>query len=437
MVSRLQDYKEVLPKLIEKGIDCIEFHAISTDEKDVMDKWLQINDFFDGMLCISIDRSELGDKKLKERVQKMLSIRKPYTTIIQADGIAMSGSDDKYGTTLQAVATAQLFQNANFPAYIMMSGGTNTKSIELAHLCGVKPDCLAVGSYARKIVKEYLTNDNLLNDQNLINEAVKIAKDLVDTIVGKIMINLKTDNFEIDNIDTILFDKDGTFIDLHYFWGKMTEMRVLEIIKRFNLKEDLFSALCLKLGYDTLNGKMLKDGITAMYSRPVIIEIFCKDLNNLGVSITEFQIEEVFDEVSKTFYENMSEYTKPIENAINFIKLIKSKGIKTGIVTSDAAESTLLTLKHFHWERLFDVVIGRESTKETKESGIPVKLALEKLQSNPKFTVMIGDAPMDYLAAKNGGVARTILAATGQIDEETLLQTSQYTVSSLDEISIC
>ncbi len=185
MVSQLQDYKEVLPKLIEKGIDCIEFHAISTDEKDVMDKWLQINDFFDGMLCISIDRSELGDKKLKERVQKMLSIRKPYTTIIQADGIAMSGSDDKYGTTLQAVATAQLFQNANFPAYIMMSGGTNTKSIELAHLCGVKPDCLAVGSYARKIVKEYLTNDNLLNDQNLINEAVKIAKDLVDTIVGK------------------------------------------------------------------------------------------------------------------------------------------------------------------------------------------------------------------------------------------------------------
>lgn len=251
------------------------------------------------------------------------------------------------------------------------------------------------------------------------------------------MINLKTDNFEIDNIDTILFDKDGTFIDLHYFWGKMTEMRVLEIIKRFNLKEDLFSVLCLKLGYDTLNGKMLKDGITAMYSRPVIIEIFCKDLNNLGISITEFQIEEVFDEVSKTFYENMSEYTKPIEDAINFIKLVKSKGIKTGIVTSDAAESTLLTLKHFHWERLFDVVIGRESTKETKESGIPVKLALEKLQSNPKFTVMIGDAPMDYLAAKNGGVTRTILAATGQIDEETLLQTSQYTVSSLDEISIC
>lgn len=183
MISQPQDYKEVLPKLIEKGIDCIEFHAISTNEKDVMDKWLQINDYFDGMLCISIDRSELGDKNLKERVRKMLGIRKPYTTIIQADGVAMSGSNDEYGTTLQAVATAQLFQNADMPAYIMMSGGTNTKSIELASLCGVHPHCLAVGSYARKIVKEYLLAEDLFTNSNTMNKAVNIAKSLVDIVV--------------------------------------------------------------------------------------------------------------------------------------------------------------------------------------------------------------------------------------------------------------
>ena len=185
MVSQLQDYKEVLPKLIEKGIDCIEFHAISTDEKDVMEKWDQINQYFDGMLCISIDRSELGDKKLKERVKKMLECRKPYTTIIQADGIAMSGSNDEYGTTLQAVATAQLFQNAKMPAYIMMSGGTNTKSIELASLCNVEPHCLAVGSFARKIVKDYLLAEDLFTNKNKLDEAVKIAKSLVDIMVNR------------------------------------------------------------------------------------------------------------------------------------------------------------------------------------------------------------------------------------------------------------
>ncbi len=180
MVSQLQDYREVLPKLIAKGIDCIEFHAISEDEKDVNEKWLQINEMFDGMLCISIDRSELGDKKLVERVKRLISIRKPYTTIIQADGIAMSGSNDEYGTTLQAVATAQLFQNANLPAYIMMSGGTNTKSTELTKMCGVKPHCLAVGSYARKIIRDYLLKEDLFENKQAFDEAVKIAKNLID-----------------------------------------------------------------------------------------------------------------------------------------------------------------------------------------------------------------------------------------------------------------
>ena len=183
MESQLQDYKEILPKLIAKGIDCIEFHAISTDENDVMDKWNQINNAFDGILCISIDRSELGDKNLMKRVKKMLELRKPYTTIIQADGIAMSGSNDELGTTLQAVATAQLFQNEKLPAYIMMSGGTNARSIELANSCGVYPACLAVGSYARKIVKEYLESDDLFENKEKLSKATEIAKSLVDTIL--------------------------------------------------------------------------------------------------------------------------------------------------------------------------------------------------------------------------------------------------------------
>ncbi len=248
------------------------------------------------------------------------------------------------------------------------------------------------------------------------------------------MINLKTSDWEIENIDTVLFDKDGTFIDLHYFWGKMSEMRSLECIKVFQLNEDVFESLCLSLGYDRKTGKMLKDGITALYSRPKIIEIYTEDLNVLGANASEKQVEEIFDRVSKEFYKNLSEYTKPIPEAIEFIKKIKSLGVKTGIVTSDSIESTELTIKHFGWENLFDVAIGRESTKETKESGIPVKLALEKINSKAETSIMVGDAPMDYIAAKNAGVNRTILVATGQIEKDDLLKTSEFSLNSLDEI---
>ena len=181
MTSQIIDYKEVLPELINKGIDCIEFHAISTDENDVDEKWEIINNLYNGMLCISLDRSELGDKKLIERVKRLISKREDFSTIIQADGIAMSGNNDEYGTTLQAVSTGQLFQNAKLPLYIMMSGGTNTKSTLLAKQCGVKPHCIAIGSYARKIVEKYLKMDDILENNNKLQEAVDIAKSLVKT----------------------------------------------------------------------------------------------------------------------------------------------------------------------------------------------------------------------------------------------------------------
>lgn len=250
------------------------------------------------------------------------------------------------------------------------------------------------------------------------------------------MIKLKNSQWEIDKIDTVLFDKDGTFIDLHYFWGKMTELRVNEIIKQYRLSNDVFKGLCLKLGYDIESKKMLSDGITALYSRSVIIEIFCKDLNNIGINITQKDLETIFDEVNITFYKNMHKYTKPIESAINFIKKLKTYNVKLGIVTSDSKESTMLTLKHFAWENLFDIVIGRESTIETKESGVPVKLALELIGSKPENTVMIGDAPMDYIAAKNANIEKTILVATGQICKKELARTTNYTVNNLNEITI-
>ncbi len=248
------------------------------------------------------------------------------------------------------------------------------------------------------------------------------------------MINLVSVDWKLENIDTVLFDKDGTFIDLHYFWGKMSEMRVEEIIRRYKLPLDLFEKLCLKLGYNVSTGRMLSDGITALYSRQIIIQIFCKDLNSFGVDLSESDLEAIFDCVSDMFYKDMVKYTKPIYAAIDFIKNLREKNIKTGVVTSDSVESTVLTLKHFGWENLFDVVIGRESTKETKESGVPVKLALQKMQSNPLNTIMVGDAPTDYFAAKNAGVDRTILVATGQLDKKSLTATSPYALDSLTDL---
>ena len=49
---------------------------------------------------------------------------------------------------------------------------------------------------------------------------------------------------------------------------------------------------------------------------------------------------------------------------------------------------------------------------------------------------MIGDAPMDYISAKNAGISRTILVASGQIPENELKKVSEYSIEDLSKIVI-
>ena len=173
MTNKSTDLHKVLPEIIKEGVDCIEFHAISDNDEEVFEKWKLINSFFNGILSICIDRAKLSNEKFVERIKNMLRLRCGKLTIIQADGTPMSGGVDDYNSTLQAVACADIVRKADIPVYVIISGGTNSKSKELAMLCGVEINGVAVGSYARKIVKDYLC------DKMSIDEALEIASKLV------------------------------------------------------------------------------------------------------------------------------------------------------------------------------------------------------------------------------------------------------------------
>lgn len=182
-VSEEKDLKEVIPNIVKNGIDCIEFHVMGIDENEINTKWKYINGNFDGILSICTSRGKLSDEGLVKRIETMIKDRKPYTTIIQADGFPMSGGEDDYKSTLQAVATAEIVQNEKLPVYIMLSGGTNSKTAELAKMCGISYDGIAIGSYARKIIKRFIDRSDFWSNSRVIEEALEIAKPLVDSVI--------------------------------------------------------------------------------------------------------------------------------------------------------------------------------------------------------------------------------------------------------------
>ncbi|OGI00797.1 MAG: hypothetical protein A2104_06480 [Candidatus Melainabacteria bacterium GWF2_32_7] len=178
--SKNTSFEEILSPIAKHNISCIELHASCNNEEEIYEKWQKINHNFDGILSICLNRTHFGDIRLIELIKQLLKERKDFSTIIQADGCAMSGLNDEYKTTLQAIAMAEIIQNANLPVFIMICGGTNSKSSEFAKLCNLDIHGVAIGSFARKIVRQYTIREDFFENQEIFNQALKVAKSLVD-----------------------------------------------------------------------------------------------------------------------------------------------------------------------------------------------------------------------------------------------------------------
>ena len=181
MVDKDVNVREILPYMVQNGVEILELHIMGHDKKDLDYKWQIINECNPKFASICIDRENFGNKEVISRITEMIRDRAPYTTIIQADGIPMSGADDTYKTTLQAVAMAEIIQNANLPVYIVVSGGTNSKTAELCKQCDINYNGIAIGSWARKIIKNQLNAPDFWENTQIQNEAIELAHNLLSS----------------------------------------------------------------------------------------------------------------------------------------------------------------------------------------------------------------------------------------------------------------
>ena len=172
-------YTMILPLLAE-NIDCIEYHCSIDDENIIHDNWNKIKSVYDGCLSICLDRSKLGDDKIIFLLKEM--IKDDNNIIIQADGKPMSGGKDDYKSNLQTVAFAEIIRNNNLPAHIILSGGTNSKTTKFAKECNISVDGVALGSFARKLVKEYISSDDFFLDKLKQQKAINIAQNLLEEL---------------------------------------------------------------------------------------------------------------------------------------------------------------------------------------------------------------------------------------------------------------
>lgn len=176
------EVEKVLRECVAAGAENIELHAAVPNHEASLKEWDLIARILpDGFMSVCLDRGYLSNHELRRRIELMLKTA-AGRMIVQADGIPMSGGKDDYNTTLQAIATADIVAKFNFDVFLLLSGGTNAKSIELSKACGVPYAGVSIGTYARHLVYEFI-NDPRFPGEGTLQAAVKRARELVGTCI--------------------------------------------------------------------------------------------------------------------------------------------------------------------------------------------------------------------------------------------------------------
>ena len=189
----------ILPICINNGAESIELHAGVADSEIIQREWeliCKVNSENLNSMCL--DRLHLSNYLLEERILMAKKVANGEL-IIQADGYPMSGGEDDFNTTLQAIATADVihkkfnkklnkitkkyYYTKESGVYILLSGGTNSLTAILAKQTDVKFGGISVGTFARKVIQNLIHSDDFY-EKEIIKSAHLIARKLVQSNIN-------------------------------------------------------------------------------------------------------------------------------------------------------------------------------------------------------------------------------------------------------------
>ena len=99
--------------------------------------------------------------------------------------------------------------------------------------------------------------------------------------------------------------------------------------------------------------------------------------------------------------------------------ILASEHATLGVVTTKTAKYSIELLEHMGLMDYFEVLIGREDVTHPKPNPEPIFKALSKLDSNKTKYWMVGDTPMDLLAAKAANI-ESVAVTCGYASEASL-----------------
>ncbi|MEW9052427.1 MAG: pyrophosphatase PpaX [Neobacillus sp.] len=175
-----------------------------------------------------------------------------------------------------------------------------------------------------------------------------------------------------NNINTILFDLDGTLIDTNEL-----------IISTYLHTLDKY--------------------FPGQYVREDVLPFLGPTLHEVFGNMDPEKVEEMVLDYRTFNLANHDALVKEFEGVIETVEILKDKGYKLAIVTTKREDVALKGLRLMNLDQFFDVVVAYDHVKKVKPDPEPILLALEQLNAKPEEAMMVGDNFHDILAGKNAG----------------------------------
>lgn len=207
------------------------------------------------------------------------------------------------------------------------------------------------------------------------------------------------------DVEAILFDKDGTLLDLDRLWGGWCDQLL------HNLKAVLAPGLILDVGTLRQNMGVSQEGVLDRRG-PLAIGSMDDVMAVLAATLYQHHGIAWNDAVrlvsqARTLAEARMEWGDaivPLPGLTTFLASAQNANLPLGIVTSDSQQNARHHLHCLHLGNNFASVIGHDDVKIGKPFPEMVLRACAELGVSPNRTVLFGDSNGDMQMAEEAGL---------------------------------
>ncbi|MDD5691367.1 MAG: HAD family hydrolase [Candidatus Omnitrophica bacterium] len=251
------------------------------------------------------------------------------------------------------------------------------------------------------------------------------------------MVDVGLEHHLIRNVKLCCFDKDGTLIDLYYYWSNMVNLRAEGICKYYDFDPEIDKKnLMLAMGVDVDQGRLLPSGPVGILPRNCVQKAAEKYILGKKRENAQEVCFGIFKEVDEISAGRLSMFIKPIAGAVSLLEKIKKNGGLIAVATTDRTDRAVLAMKILGVDSLIDSIVGADQVKESKPAPEMLKIISQELRVGLQETIMVGDAETDIRMGINAGCLASVGVYSGITEREVLEKLTKHIIPDVSHMRV-